>query len=352
MQSFIENGVRPAFIPILINFFQNRKMRVKWKGYLSTQRTLNGGGPQGGTLGIEEYLSQSNDNTIFLKEDEKFKYIDDLSMLELVNLISIGIANYNFKAHVASDIGIDNKYLPPENILSQQYIHNIEQWTHNKQMKLNVEKSKYMLINFTKKYQVNTRLNMEQELLQQVNQTRLLGLILRDDLSFKSNTEHITRNAFKRMTILHKLGKFSLPVEDLVNIYVLYIRSVLEQSSVVWNSSITKGEQLDIERVQRCALRVILKENYESYEDALKLCNLDSLKARRNSLSLSFAIKCTKNENTRDMFPLNNNVTNTRFCEKYEVTRSCTDRLANSAIPFMQRLLNKHELKKKKKCTK
>ena len=224
---------------------------------------MNGGGPQGGTLGIEEYLSQSNDNTNFLKEDEKFKYIDDLSMLELVNLISIGIANYNFKAHVASDIGIDNKYLPPENIMSQQYIHNIEQWTHNKQMKLNVEKSKYMLINFTKKYQVNKRLNMEQELLQQVNQTRLLGLILRDDLSFKSNTEHITRNAFKRMTILHKLGKFSLPVEDLVNIYVLYIRSVLEQSSVVWNSSITKGEQLDIERVQRCALRVILKENYE-----------------------------------------------------------------------------------------
>ena len=63
VQSFIDNGVRPALIPILVNFFQNRKMRVKWKGYLSTQRTLNGGVPQGGTLGIEEYLSQSNDNT-------------------------------------------------------------------------------------------------------------------------------------------------------------------------------------------------------------------------------------------------------------------------------------------------
>ena len=36
-------------------------------------------------------------------------------MLEIVNLISIGIASYNFKAHVASDIGIGNNYLPPEN---------------------------------------------------------------------------------------------------------------------------------------------------------------------------------------------------------------------------------------------
>ena len=228
VQSFIDNGVRPALIPVLVNFFQNRKMRVKWKGHLSTLRNLNGGGPQGGTLGIEEYLSQSNDNTDFLSDDEKFKYIDDLSMIEIVNLISIGIASYNFKAHVAADIGIGNSYLPAENVKSQQYIQNIEQWTEAKQMKLNVDKTKYMVINFTKNYQVNTRLCMHNELLSQVTQTRLLGVILRDDLSFKSNTEHMTKNAYKRMSILHKLSPFSLPVEDMVNIYVLYIRSVLE----------------------------------------------------------------------------------------------------------------------------
>ena len=85
VQSFIDNGVRPALIPILINFFQDRKMRVKWKGNVSTFRKLNGGGPQGGTLGIEEYLSQSNDNTDFLSENEKFKYIDDLSFLVTIS---------------------------------------------------------------------------------------------------------------------------------------------------------------------------------------------------------------------------------------------------------------------------
>ena len=63
-----------------------------------------------------------NQMTNFLNEEEKFKYIDDLSMLELVNLISIGIANDNFKANVASDIGIGHKYLPPENVPLQNYI--------------------------------------------------------------------------------------------------------------------------------------------------------------------------------------------------------------------------------------
>ena len=45
VQSFIRNGVRKALIPLLINFFQDRKMQVKWQGLLSTVRALPGGGP-------------------------------------------------------------------------------------------------------------------------------------------------------------------------------------------------------------------------------------------------------------------------------------------------------------------
>ena len=48
-------------------------MIVKWKRGLGTPRALPGGGPQGGTLGIEEYLSQNNDNTDFLENDKKYK---------------------------------------------------------------------------------------------------------------------------------------------------------------------------------------------------------------------------------------------------------------------------------------
>ena len=105
VQSFIDNGVRPSMIPILLNFFQDRQMKVKWRGLLSKVRALPGGGPQGGTLGIEEYLSQSNGNTDFL---------DDLSILEILNLISIGLSSYNFHNHVASDIGVELSYLDPK----------------------------------------------------------------------------------------------------------------------------------------------------------------------------------------------------------------------------------------------
>ena len=45
IKSFIKNGVRPALIPIMISFFQDRKMKVKWNGKTSSERMLNGGGP-------------------------------------------------------------------------------------------------------------------------------------------------------------------------------------------------------------------------------------------------------------------------------------------------------------------
>ena len=105
IKSFPENGVRNSLIPVLKSFFQNRKMFVKWHGLLSSERDLPGGGPQGSSLGIQSYLSQSTNSASFVQTDERYKYIDDLSLLEIVNLVTIGICSYNFRHHVPSDIG-------------------------------------------------------------------------------------------------------------------------------------------------------------------------------------------------------------------------------------------------------
>ena len=121
VQSFIRNGVRKDLIPVLTNFFQDRKMQVKWQGFLSTVRELPGGGPQGSTTGLLEYKSQTNNNCDFVPPSKRFKWVDDVSLLEMVNLITAGISSYNFKNHVASDIGVDHSYLPSTNIQSHSY---------------------------------------------------------------------------------------------------------------------------------------------------------------------------------------------------------------------------------------
>ena len=340
VESFIANGVRPSLVPILISFFRNRRMKVKWNGELSSEYPLNGGGPQGGLLGILEYLSQTNKNTEFLSNEDKFKFIDDLSFLEIINLLIQGLKAYNVKSHVPSDININNQYLPSQDLSSQQSLEMISKWTEDNQMKLNSEKTNYMIFNTTRKHQFSTRLMLSGNPLQQVSEKKLLGVVINDKLNWDANTKSITCKAFKRMVILHRLYSFGLPTEELVNIYVLYIRSVVENCAVVWHSSLTVENETCLERVQKAALRIILRDQYENYEHALKVSGLETLAQRRTRLCLKFARKCVKNPATEDIFPLNNNIVKTRVSEKFYVQPARTDRLKFSAVPYMQRLLN------------
>ena len=87
VKSFIKNGVRPSLIPLLINFFQYRQMYVKWHGCKSVPRELNGGGPEGATLGLLEYISQSNNCADVVNVNDRFRFLDDLSILEIINLL-------------------------------------------------------------------------------------------------------------------------------------------------------------------------------------------------------------------------------------------------------------------------
>ena len=108
----------------------------------------------------------------------------------------------------------------------------------------------------------------------------------------------------------------------------------------MWHSSLTQGQILELERVQKVALRIILKDEYSSYSDALDQVSLQTLSNWRQQLSLKFANNCLKNPKTKDMFPANSQPYDTRNTEKYYVTPANTVRLARSAIPYMQRLLN------------
>ena len=156
-----------------------------------------------------------------------------LSIIKIINLLSIGLASYNCNKHVPSDIGTDKLYIDAENLKSQDYLEKISNWTDERQMKLNTEKTNYMVFNFSKKFQFNTRLRLKEQKLDQVHETKLLGLVIRDDLSWRANTSELTKRAYSRMIILKKLVKFDVPLNDLVQIYILYIRSLTEQLSVV-----------------------------------------------------------------------------------------------------------------------
>ena len=145
------------------------------------------------------------------------------------------------------------------------------------------------------------------------------------------------------MEILRRVSSFGAPIQDLKEIYILFVRSLLEQSATVWHSSLTQENAEDIERVQKNAMRIILRDQYQTYKKALAKLGLDNLSDRRKKLCLIFAQKCTKNPKTAYMFPEKKKLhtMNTRNPDKYEVQQAITDRLRKSPIIYMQNLLNK-----------
>ena len=107
-------------------------------------------------------------------------------------------------------------------------------------MKLNVNKTKNMIFNFTKKYQFTTKLSLNNESIEMVRETKLLGTVITDQLTWDRNTDELTKKCYKRMQLLNAAAAFTSHRIDLKNIYLTYIRSIVEQSAVVWHSSLSK----------------------------------------------------------------------------------------------------------------
>ena len=125
-------------------------------------------------------------------------------------------------------------------------------------MLINEKKTKNLIFNFTEKYQFSTRLWLNDEIIEILESTKLLGTIISNDLRWDLNTKNIVKKANARMELLRRVASFGTPVEDMKNVYFLFIRSLLEQSATVWHSSLTEENSADLERVQKCATRIIL----------------------------------------------------------------------------------------------
>ena len=215
-------------------------------------------------------------------------------------------------------------------------------------MKINSSKTKTIIFNFTNNYQFTTRLKLNNQVLDSVSETKLLGTIVTSDLKWDKNTENIVKKAYARMELLKKLSSFGAPIPDLKKVYLTSIRSHCEHSSSVWHSGLTKQNKDDIERIQKIALKIILKGSYKNYENALKVMDLSTLEERRKDLLLTFAQKCLKNPKMKNLFPPNNrtHIMNPRQYEHFQVLKANTERMNQSPIITMQRLLNENIKKK------
>ena len=209
--------------------------------------------------------------------EDRFKFIDDLSILEIVNLLTVGLTSYNLKQHIPSDIPPHNQYIPAENLQSQDWLNEVNEWTESQKMLVNVKKTKTMIYNYTENSQFTTRLKINNVQIDVIDSTRLRGTIIQNDLSWDFNTASLIKKADGRMELLRRVAGFGTPTEDLKIIYFLFVISILEQSATVWHSSLTQDNANDLGRVRKSALRIILGTKYKSYIEGLAQLGIETL---------------------------------------------------------------------------
>ena len=153
------------------------------------------------------------------------------------------------------------------------------------------------------------------------------------------------KKAYSRLGMLTKWKYVGVPMSPyLLDIYILFIRSVTEYCAVVFHSNLTLQQSEKIEKIQKTSLKVILGDMYVSYSAALEMCGLETLSDRREERCLSFSLKSIKHPKNRRLFPLNPSTSEyfVRQKEIFQVNFAKTDDYKKSAIPFCQRLLNEH----------
>ena len=182
-------------------------------------------------------------------------------------------------------------------------------------MKINTKKTKIMPFNFSRKYDFIPKYHIDGKELEIVYETKLLGLMIRSDCKWTSNTKYITNKAKTRLWFLRRLKLLGASQATLVDIYKSFLRSAVEIAVPVWAGAITNDENHKIERVQKNAVKLIIGNSYRNYTEALKKLNLDTLQKRRDKICLKCAKRCTKSNKFKHWFPKRSTV-DTRNKEK------------------------------------
>ena len=130
------------------------------------------------------------------------------------------------------------------------------------EMIINKKKTKVMVFNPCSSLDFMPDVKLDSHQLEVVEEIKLLGVSLRSDLKWNSNTQMIVKKANKRLWIVRRLKKMGASDQDLVDMYIKQIRSILELAVPAWQGALTVDDKIEIERVQKSVAHIIIGERY------------------------------------------------------------------------------------------
>ena len=224
-----QNGIEGALLEWLSSYFSNRKQYVVLNSSFSEIKYVLAGVPQGSVLGPLLFLIYVNDIVEQLLSLTRL-YADDSSLFESASNIR--------------DIeGILNHYLAI-----------ICKWA--KQWLINFNPNKTVVVLFSlMELGVPPNLIFDGVPIQFVSNHRHLGITLNEKGKWYDHTEKVLSSASKVIGDIRKL-KYKFSYHSLNQIYISYVRPILEYSSTVWDNC-TAEQARSLEKLQNEAARIV-----------------------------------------------------------------------------------------------
>ena len=269
------------------------------------------------------------------------KFLDDATAACSINLKNSLIQDPQERPQPHSYFEKDKLILPIGNNPLKEILEEISLFTDNQKMKINEGKTKIMMFNKSNKLQFPPEIGFTaQKNLEYVSQAKILGIIITDDLKWSENTDFITKKAMSRLWTLRRMKNLGISKDIIYDVYIKEIRSILEFGVPVWNGGISLHDSDRIEIIQKRAFKIILQDQYYSYDNACVVFSTQSLKERRITICLNFAKKELSKEDSIFSKFVQSKVTrlsgkqlvNERFCN--------TERHYRSSLPYLSRLIN------------
>jgi hypothetical protein len=236
---------------------------------------LPGGGPQGAYLGGIIFIIKYNGaflrppiprpiiGPISKSKVEKVKFVDDGTVAVSLDLKACLIPDPVERPRPFNKHERTQHILPGQNNLLQSYIKDAESFVAQNKLVINTKKTSVMIFNKSRKWDFPPEVFFSNGTqIEYVSETKLVGLVISEDLSWEKNTLYICQKARQKLWMLRRMGKLPFTIHQMFDFYTKEIRSIVELAVPVWHPGLTDKQTNDIERIQKLAMKVILQDNY------------------------------------------------------------------------------------------
>ncbi|XP_033095982.1 keratin, type II cytoskeletal I-like [Anneissia japonica] len=83
------------------------------------------------------------------------------------------------------------------------------------------------------------------------NNVKLLGVVLSSDLKWENHVDLMVKKANRKLFTLRKLKEAGFNNNELLTVYMGYIRPILEYAAPLWSGGLTVYQETSLERVQK-----------------------------------------------------------------------------------------------------